>query len=1008
MNKLILIDAYALIYRSYYALIRSPRINSKGLNTSAVMGFVNTLWEVIQKEKPTHVAVAFDHGRTFRHDAYPPYKAQREETPEDIKLSVPIIKQILEAWHIPCLQADGYEADDVIGAIAKSAPCDIVYMLTPDKDYAQLVGDNVYMYKPRHGGGYDILGEPEICEKYTISSAKNVIDILALMGDSADNFPGCPGVGEKTAIKLIKEFGDCENIIANANNIKGALGKKVQEHIEDIRISRFLAEIKTDIPGISDNAEEMLSQMTLQLPDAEQLASLFDELEFRQLANKILTTLFPDSPTLVSRFSSAGGKVTSTSNGASSGRNGKSSSANDEDDEWIEERKVVGYNLFGEPEYEVRKVKKIKVVNESKEDLSSVQNNLSVVGSNADEGQGMNFYAKEIRLSDVPHEYKLIDNLADTSKLCDFLLTNGIVCFDTETTSKHAIDAELVGMSFCAETHKAFYVSISGKMAEAAEAMRPFFESEEIVKVGQNMKYDIEVLAHYDIEVRGVKRDTMVAHYLLNPELRHGMDYMAETMLDGYRTIHYDDVVERGKTMADISPALITDYACEDADITLQLWHILEQQLKETEGLWQLFEDIEMPLVDVLADMEQAGVRIKSETLSEVSKLFTERMNEHEKKIYLLAGHEFNISSPRQVGAVLFDEMKVMAKPKKTKTGQYVTSEEVLQTLAKDHPIVSEILEYRGLKKLIGTYLDALPKLVNPKTGHIHTSFNQCVTATGRLSSSDPNLQNIPVRGEDGKEIRKCFVADEGCLFFSADYSQIELRVMAHLSQDEEMINSFKEGRDVHAATAANVYHKEHQEVTRDERTKAKRANFGIIYGISAWGLSQSLEIDRKEAKALMDGFFETFPKVKDYMDESVAKVKTEAQERCDSNGGSPLFNYGYARTLLHRRRKLDNINSGNATVRSFDERNAINAPIQGTAADIIKIAMVRIHKRFKSEGLRSKMILQVHDELNFSVVPEEKENVERIVLEEMQNAFPLSVPLIADSGWGDNWLEAH
>ena len=1012
MEKIFLLDAYALIYRSYYALIRSPRINSKGLNTSAIMGFVNTLHEVITKEQPTHIAVAFDHGKTFRHIAYPPYKAQREETPEDIRLSVPIIKDILAAWNIPVLQVDGYEADDIIGAVAKNIGHNqgaSIFMLTPDKDYGQLVGDNIFMYKPRHGGGYDIMGEKEICQKYAISSSKQVIDLLALMGDSADNFPGCPGVGEKTAVKLINEWGDCESRIANAGKVKGALGKKVGEHTADIMLSKYLARIATDIPTSSDgngssvmdvtiwgddngliagdhqtvqfetgtlpDYPTLLQQMEYTGPDADRLSKIFDELEFRTLAQKIL-----------------GRGASGNTTGASQG------------------------DIVNEGQQNVTNLSK---VNKSKKQQKEDKNQLSFFDLFDAEGAEVQKKAEDFELNKTPHTYKLVETKEDARNLCDFLLTKQIVCFDTETTSKSAIDAELVGMSFCCDEGEAWYVNVNGKWRmengewkmESGEYLpalasngnpsspfkgaggllyvfRPFFESDAVVKVGQNMKYDIEVLMNYGIEVRGTKRDTMIAHYLLQPELRHNMDYMAETILN-YHTIHYDDIVPRGKTMADISPADICDYACEDADVTLRLWHRFEPQLHNQEGLWALFTDIEMPLVDVLADMEMTGVAIDNEAMTEVSRLFNERMAEHERKVYELAGRQFNINSPRQVGEILFGQMHIIDKPKKTKTGQYVTSEEVLQSLRNDHPIVAEILDYRGLKKLVGTYVDALPKLVNKKTGRIHTSFNQCVTATGRLSSSDPNLQNIPVRGEDGKEIRKCFVAP---LFFSADYSQIELRVMAHLSQDEAMVKAFREGYDVHAATAATVYGKPREEVTRDERTKAKRANFGLIYGISAWGLSQSLGIDRKESKALMDGFFETFPKVKEYMEES----KRIAAEK------------GYATTLLHRRRYLPDINSGNATVRGFAERNAINSPIQGTAADIIKIAMVRIHKRFKDSGLQSKMILQVHDELNFSVVPEEKDIVEKIVIEEMQAAFPLAVPLIADFGWGSNWLEAH
>lgn len=965
MDKIFLIDAYALIYRSYYALIKSPRINSKGLNTSAIMGFVNTLNEVLTKENPTHIAVAFDHGKTFRHIAFPPYKAQREETPEDIRLSIPIIKDILSAWHIPILQVDGYEADDIIGTIAASNAGEQMFMLTPDKDYAQLVGPNVFMYKPGFRGGYDVLGEKEICEKYAIPSAKFVIDLLALMGDTADNFPGCPGVGEKTAVKLINDWGTCEDIITHRMDIKGALGKKVQEHVDDIVMSKYLSRIATDIPMTDDSDSAtmqvkdgstgemvtmttgtlpayptLLNQMKVEEPDRDRLSELFDELEFRQLANKILGTSI------------------SSSQGGNQNASGSDSNAS-----------------------------KKANVNKSKKVKTEDKNQLSFFDLFADNQSEEQNDAKDFDLEKVEHEYKLVDNQEEGKKLCDFLLTNKIVCFDTETTSKSPVDADLVGMSFCAKEGNAFFVAFEGM----SEVFRPFFENDQITKVGQNMKYDIQVLSKYGIEVKGTKFDTMIAHYLLQPELRHNMDYMAETIL-GYHTIHYDDIVPRGKTMADVPVSKICDYACEDADVTLKLWNKLEPRLHEQPGLWNLFTDIEMPLVDVLADMEMTGVAIDTDELREVSRLFNERMLQHEQRIYELAGRKFNINSPRQVGDILFGQMQIIDKPKKTKTGQFVTSEEVLQSLRGEHEIVAQILDYRGLKKLVGTYVEALPKLVNPRTGRIHTSFNQCITATGRLSSSDPNLQNIPIRDSDGKEIRKCFIGGKDMLFFSADYSQVELRIIAHMSGDEAMQKAFCDAIDVHASTAATVYGKSIEEVTRDERTKAKRANFGLIYGISAWGLSQSLLIDRKEAKALMDGFFKTFPKVQEYMELS----KKRASET------------GYATTLLHRRRYLPDINSGNATVRGFAERNAINAPIQGTAADIIKMAMIRIHRRFKEEQLSSKMILQVHDELNFAVVPEERDRVEQIVLQEMQSAYPLNVPLIAESGWGNNWLEAH
>ena len=921
MDKLFLLDAYALIYRSYYAFIKNPRINSKGLNTSAIMGFLNTLNEVLTKEKPTHIGVAFDpHGPTFRSEAFPDYKAQREETPEDIRKAVPIIKDLLKAYRIPILQVDGFEADDVIGTLAKKADSigTETYMLTPDKDYGQLVTDHVKIYRPRHGGGYEVMGPQEVCEKYGIPSTESVIDLLALMGDSADNFPGCPGVGEKTAVKLINEFGSIEQLLAHSSEIKGKLREKVEEHVDDIKMSHFLATIKTDVP-----IELNMDELKLVEPDNEKLRQLFTELEFKQLADKILKK--PQKASIP-----ANGQL----------------------------------DLFAEFP------------------LSAVETSK---------------YASFETLQTTTHNYKLVDNEEEMLKIRDYFLTNEILSLDTETTSTSAIDAELVGLSFAVKEFEAFYVPIPAEREKALRIVNIFksvYENPKILKVGQNLKYDLEVLRNYNIQLQGPMWDTMIAHYLIQPELRHNMDYMAEIYLN-YKTIHIDELIgPKGKnqrSMRDLSPTLVYEYACEDADITLQLKNKLEPELKKFE-CEKLFYDIEMPLMPVLAEMEMNGVCLDTESLQETSKIFTERMNELEKRIYELAGQSFNIASPKQVGEILFDKLKIVEKAKKTKTGQYVTSEEVLQQLRNKHEIVADILDHRGLKKLIGTYIDALPKLINPRTGHIHTSFNQTVTATGRLSSSDPNLQNIPIRGEDGKEIRKAFIPEPGCLFFSADYSQIELRVMAHLSNDPQMIAVFREGKDLHAATAANIYKKPIEEVTRDERTKSKRANFGIIYGITVFGLAERLDISREEAKQLIDGYFATFPDVHDYMEQA----KQTARQQ------------GYVTTLFGRRRYLPDINSANATVRGFAERNAINAPIQGTAADIIKVAMIRIHNRFRQEGIRSKMILQVHDELNFSVYPEEREKVEQIVIEEMQRAFPLHVPLVADSGFGENWLEAH
>ena len=920
MDRLFLLDAYALIYRSYYAFLKNPRINSKGLNTSAIMGFVNTLNEVITKEQPTYMAVAFDHGKTFRHEAFPAYKAQREETPEDIRASVPIIKDILKAYHIPVLQADGFEADDVIGTLATAAGREGIetYMLTPDKDYGQLVGGNVYIYRPRHGGGYDTLGESEVTQKYGIATTAQVIDLLALMGDSADNFPGCPGVGEKTAAKLITQFGSIDNMLAHTDEIKGKLREKVEGAVDDIRMSRFLATIRTDVPIALD-----LEKMKMTSPDEERLEKIFQELEFRALTDKIIKKV-------------------------------KNTPKNDD----------LQLDLFGEF---------------------------------AAESQGEPKNASILGLKETPHDYQLIESEEEARKIRDYFLTKEILSFDTETTSTNAIDAELVGLSFAVEEFKAVYVAVPAER-EAAQRMvdifRPLYEDEHIMKVGQNVKYDYEVLRRYGIEVRGPMFDTMLAHYIVQPELHHNMDYMAETLL-GYQTIHIDQLIgPRGKgqrSMRDLEPQEVYEYAAEDADVTLRLKNVLEQKLKEVDGE-RLFYDIEMPLVPVLAEMELTGVCLDTAALAEIGKNFNRRLAEYEQKIYAEAGETFNISSPKQVGDILFGKMKIVDKPKKTKTGQYVTSEEVLTQLRSRAPIVDDILSYRGLKKLLGTYVEALPRLINPRTGHIHTCFNQAITATGRLSSSDPNLQNIPIRDDDGKEIRKSFVPEPGCLFFSADYSQIELRIMAHLSQDEHMLDAFRSGTDIHAATAAKIWHVPVEEVTPEQRKKAKQANFGIIYGISTYGLAQRMNISNSEARQLIDDYFATFPRVKAYMDEAIATCREK----------------GYAETIYHRRRYLPDIASRNATVRGFAERNAINAPIQGSEADIIKVAMIHIFKRFATEGLRSRMILQVHDELNFSVYPEEREQVERIVIEEMENACRLSIPLTADAGWGANWLEAH
>lgn len=938
-EKLFLLDAYALIYRAYYALIKNPRVNSKGFNTSAVFGFVNTLEEVLKKEQPTHIGVAFDPaGPTFRHEAYELYKAQREETPEVIRLSVPVIKDIIRAYRIPILEVAGYEADDVIGTLATEAGRRGIttYMMTPDKDYGQLVGGCVYMYRPKHTGGFEKMGTEEVKAKFAISDTRQVIDMLGLMGDASDNIPGCPGVGEKTAQKLIAQFGSIENLLANTDQLKGALKTKVESNREQIGFSKFLATIKTDVPIALD-----MDALVREEPDADALRRIFDELEFRSLIDRVL------------------GKPASTplSGTASAGP------------------------LFAQAEETPR--------------TAPTQGDLFAIfpGEGTDNGKDSNLDTLET----IQVDYQLVENEAEIRQLVQKLLTSEILSIDTETTSTEPMEAELVGASFSDAENRAWYVPIPADRNQAlatVNLLRPLYENEHSLKVGQNIKYDMIVLKNYGIHVAGPLFDTMLAHYVIQPELRHNMDYLAEIYLH-YRTIHIDQLIgakgKGQKSMRDLPPAEVYRYACEDADVTLKLKNVLAEEM-EKQHCAQLFYDIEMPLVPVLVNMETNGVRIDTEALQQTSREFGTRLKEIEEDIYRLAGETFNIASPKQVGEVLFDHLKIADKPKKTKTGQYVTSEEVLESLRTKHPVVGRILEHRGLKKLLGTYVDALPQLINPHTGRIHTSFNQAVTATGRLSSSNPNLQNIPVRDDDGKEIRKAFIPDDGCEFFSADYSQIELRIMAHLSGDPHMIEAFRSGNDIHAATAAKIYKINIDEVTPDMRRKAKTANFGIIYGISTFGLAERMGVSRQEAKELIDGYFATYPQVKAYMDRSIEVARSQ----------------GYVETIFHRKRFLPDINSRNATVRGYAERNAINAPIQGSAADIIKVAMARIYRRFTDEGLRSKMILQVHDELNFSVLPEEKERVQQIVLEEMEKACPMQVPLKADCGWGKNWLEAH
>lgn len=930
--KLFLLDAYALIYRSYYAFIKSPRVNSKGLNTSAVFGFVNTLEELLRKENPTHIAVAFDPpGGTFRHDAYEQYKAQRQETPEDIRAAVPIIKEIIAAYNIKELEVLRYEADDVIGTIAKKAEKEgfDVYMMTPDKDYGQLTSDHIFMYKPKFAGnGFDTLDAKAIMEKYELSSPEQMIDLLGLMGDASDNIPGCPGVGPKTAQKLLEEYGTIENLLENTKNIKGTLKLRLEENKEQIIFSKFLATIKTDVPIDFKKDEYKRREI-----NAEKIAELFEELEFRTLINRVLKKDgSPANPV----------RITTT-------------------------HEAIQGDLFAEL---------LPVANQASETVN---------------------YSSLQELKDVPHTYHLIEKDDEIAELATKIAKEKSCCFDTETTGLDPTASELVGMSFAFKEGEAYYVAVPAdfeKAKQIAEQFRSFFEDEKIQKIGQNLKYDIIVLKKYGIHVKGPLFDTMMAHYLLNPELRHNMDYMAETFLN-YKTIHIDELIgARGKNqlnMRSLRPEQIKDYACEDADVTLKLKTILEKAI-EKQGLEKLLYEIELPLIYVLADMEYTGVRLDTDALAEYSKKLTLQLQNIEQEIYKAAESEFNINSAKQVGEVLFDKLKIVDKPKKTKTGQYVTSEETLESMKTAHPIVGQILDYRGLKKLLSTYIDALPLLVNPADEKVHTSYNQTVTATGRLSSSNPNLQNIPIREDQGREIRKAFIADEGCVFFSADYSQIELRIMAHLSKDPNMVDAFNSGEDIHAATAAKIFKLPIKEVTSEMRRKAKTANFGIIYGISVFGLAERLSIPRGEAKELIDGYFETYPKVKEYMDNSIAVAREK----------------NYVETVFGRKRYLPDINSRNTTVRGYAERNAINAPIQGSAADIIKVAMNRIFERFDRENIKSKMILQVHDELNFNAIESELPQVQKIVMEEMENAYKLVVPLKADCGKGKNWLEAH
>lgn len=923
-KKLFLIDAYAIIYRSYYAFIKNPRINSKGFNTSAVLGFVNTLEDVLKNCRPTHIAVAFDPSTpTFRREIYPEYKAQRQATPEDIHASIPIIKEILNAYNIPIVECDGFEADDVIGSLSclASQKNFTVFMLTPDKDYAQLVKDNVFLYRPRHGFGYETLGVEEVKEKWQVSSTKQIIDLLGLMGDASDNIPGCPGVGEKTAVKILQEFGSIDNLLASTSQLKGALKTKVEANVENIKLSKYLATIRLDVP-IEFNEDDFL----LKPASSENLISIFQKLEFKNLLSKF---------------------------GVSSLKS-----------ESVKKKEAIQLNLFD---------------------------------TDANEIPNENFYANLSELTSVQHDYKLIENQEDISKILPYFDSQSFFCFDTETTGISPFSDNLVGISFSFKEGEAFFVYLPAERTKALEWLKffkPYFENPNLMKIGQNIKFDILFLKAYGIEVRGQFFDTMIAHYLLQPEMKHNMDYLSEVYLK-YKTITYEELCgPKGKgqlPIRSVDHKCLCDYAAEDADVTLKLKNKLEPLIKES-NLEFLFYEVEMPLISVLVDMEWEGVRIDIEALHSLSVDFTKQLSEIENKVYNLIGYQINLSSPKQVGELIFEKIKLDEKAKKTKTGQYSTSEEVLESLRGKHEIVGLILDYRGIKKLLSTYVDALPALINSKSGKIHTSFNQAVTATGRLSSSNPNLQNIPVRDEMGREIRKAFIADKDCKLISADYSQIELRLLAHFSKDPHMLCDFNAERDVHASTAAKIFKVDLMDVTSDMRRKAKTANFGIIYGISAFGLAERLSISRSEAKSLIDGYFDTYPTIKTFIEKSIENARKN----------------GYVETMFNRKRYLPDINSRNATVRNFAERNAVNAPIQGTAADIIKIAMVKLYNRLLKENLQSKMILQIHDELILNVPSMELERVKSIIKEEMQNAVKISVPLTVEAGVGDNWLEAH
>ncbi|MFL1894123.1 DNA polymerase I [Aquimarina sp. 2-A2] len=939
-KRLFLLDAYALIFRGYYALIKNPRINSKGQDTSAVMGFVNSLFDVIKREQPDHLAVAFDkEGSKDRVEMFPDYKANRDETPEAIRIAVPIIQQILKAMHIPIIERAGIEADDLIGTIAKQAEKEgyKTYMVTPDKDYAQLVSENIFMYRPaRMGNGIEIWGIPEVQKKFEVERPDQVIDYLGMMGDAVDNIPGLPGVGDKTAKKFIAQFGSMENLLANTDQLKGKMKEKVEANAELGLLSKKLATIIIDCDVTFNEHDYELSE-----PDTDKVQEIFEELEFRRLTDQFIKI-----------FSGEAGTSTQVSGTATAKKQAKEAGAGQ-------------FSLFGDPAAPTTEIET---------------------------------YSSRKTIENTPHFYQSVAPGMATNLFVKNLLKQTQVCFDTETTGLNPLSAELVGIAFSWESGKGFYIPFPEDRQEAQkliEILRPFFESEDIVKIGQNLKYDIKVLHKYDIQVHGQLFDTMLAHYLINPDMRHNMDVLSEAYLN-YTPVSITDLIgKKGKNQRSFRSVPVekqTEYAVEDADITFQLKEHFAPELEEAKTL-SLFNDIEIPLLRVLASMEIEGINLDEEFLNSLSQELDNDIKLLEESIYKKAGEEFNIASPKQLGIILFEKLKLVEKPKKTKTGQYSTAEDVLSYLAKDHDIIQNILEYRGLSKLKSTYVDALPTQVDPTTKHVHTDYMQTVAATGRLSSNNPNLQNIPIRTERGRQVRKAFIPrSEEYTLLAADYSQIELRIIAALSEETTMIDAFKNGEDIHASTAAKVFNVPLEEVTREQRSNAKTVNFGIIYGVSAFGLSNQTDLSRSEAKELIDTYYKTYPKLRNYMSEQVDFAREN----------------GYVQTVLGRRRYLKDINSRNAVVRGAAERNAVNAPIQGSAADIIKIAMINIYNKLTQGNFKTKMLLQVHDELVFDVYKPELEEIQTLIKTEMESAYTLSVPLDVDLGLGDNWLEAH